>query len=300
MTTGLSGILPAVVTPFTSEWQFAEDGFRRLLERLYSAGCDGIYVCGQTGEGLLQSPELRRQVAEAAVRFTPAGKSVIIHVGSSRTADTVALAAHAERIGAAAVSSLPPIGGYSFHEVRAHYEELAASTKLPVYVYYFPEVAPSIATLAHILDLCSIPNIAGLKFTDFDLFTLARVKAAGKTVFNGRDEVLAAGLLMGADGGIGSIYNLVPELFVELFRSTRQNQWDEARRVQARINELISILLRFPLIPAIKMLLKLSGIDCGECLLPRRALTFDQQHELRTLLERSSFSALYRLGTATG
>jgi N-acetylneuraminate lyase len=290
MTTGFSGIFPAVVTPFTIQRQFAEDAFERLLDRLYSAECDGVYVCGQTGEGLLQSPEMRKQVAEASVRISPPGKSVIGHVGSSSTIDSVALATHAESIGAAAISSLPPLGGYSFDEVRTHYEALAAATKLPVYVYYFPEIAPSIATLDHILDLCSIPSVAGLKFTDFDLFKLSRIKAAGKTVFNGRDEVLVAGLLMGADGGIGSIYNLVPNLFVELYRMARQSRWDDACRVQIRINELISILLRFPLIPVIKTLLKWSGVDCGECLSPRGVLSTEQQRELRELLEHSSFS----------
>jgi N-acetylneuraminate lyase len=296
MNSGHSGIYPAVVTPFTADRQFAEHAFKRLLDRVYSAGCDGVYVCGQTGEGLLQSPETRRQVAEAAVRFSAPGKSVIIHVGSSSVTDAVELATHAERIGAAGISSLPPLGGLTFAEVREYYRELAAATKLPFYVYYFPEIAPSIATLDQILDLCSIPNIVGLKFTDFDMFKLNRIKAAGKTVFNGRDEALVAGLLMGADGGIGSIYNLAPELFVDLYRMARQGHWEEARRVQARINDLISILLRFPLIPAIKTVLTWSGIDCGECLSPRRPLTQDQQSELRRLLElwcsspRSDFS----------
>jgi hypothetical protein len=47
-----SGVFPAVITPFTSSRQLAVDAFERLLDRLYSTGCDGIYVCGQTGEGL--------------------------------------------------------------------------------------------------------------------------------------------------------------------------------------------------------------------------------------------------------
>jgi N-acetylneuraminate lyase len=299
MSAGFSGIFPAVVTPFTIESQFTEDIFERLLDRLYAAGCDGVYVCGQTGEGLLQSPEMRKQVAKASVRLSPPRKSVIVHVGSSSTADSAALATHAENIGAAGVSSLPPLGGYTFSEVRSHYEALAAATKLPIFVYYFPEIAPSIATLDQILDLCSIPGVAGLKFTDFDLYKLSKIKAAGKTVFNGRDEVFVAGLLLGADGGIGSFYNLVPELFVELYRLARQGRWDQARQVQIRINELISILLRFPLIPAIKTLLKWSGVDCGECLAPRRVLSADQQSEFWKLLEQSGFFSGNRLGTAT-
>src|ERR1700694_2286244 len=109
MSAGFSGMFAAVVTPFTIEREFAEDACDLLLDRLYAAACDGVYICGQTGEGLLQSPEMRRQVADAAVRLSPPGKSVIVHVGSSSTMDSVALATYAEKIGAAGVSSLPPL-----------------------------------------------------------------------------------------------------------------------------------------------------------------------------------------------
>src|SRR5438445_12497865 len=116
-TGSLNGILPAVVTPLDADEQFAPAPFEALLESLYGAGVDGIYVCGGTGEGLLQTVEQRKRVAEAAVRNSPKGKQVVVHVGSHRTADAVELAAHAGRIGASAVSALPPLGNYSFAEI---------------------------------------------------------------------------------------------------------------------------------------------------------------------------------------
>ena len=64
-----------------------------LLDRIYSAGVHGIYVCGNTREGLL---------------VPPADKHVIVHVGAAVTSDAVGLARHVERIGAHAISSLPP------------------------------------------------------------------------------------------------------------------------------------------------------------------------------------------------
>ena len=110
----LKGILPAAVTPFDESEELAQAPFEMLLESLYGAGVDGVYVCGGTGEGLLQTVEQRKRVAEAAVRNSPKGKQVVVHVGSHRTADAVELAAHAGRIGASAVSALPPLGNYSF------------------------------------------------------------------------------------------------------------------------------------------------------------------------------------------
>ena len=51
----LRGILAAAVTPIDRAERFAEGPFEALLERVYAAGVDGVYVCGQTGEGLLLS-----------------------------------------------------------------------------------------------------------------------------------------------------------------------------------------------------------------------------------------------------
>jgi dihydrodipicolinate synthase/N-acetylneuraminate lyase len=49
------GILPAVVTPFDDDERLNASAFERLLERLYAQGIHGVYACGSTGEGLLQS-----------------------------------------------------------------------------------------------------------------------------------------------------------------------------------------------------------------------------------------------------
>jgi N-acetylneuraminate lyase len=285
----LQGILPAVITPFDAHEHFCPQAFEALLERVYLAGSDGVYVCGQTGEGLLQPVEQRKRVAEVAVKNSPAGKQVIIHTGAYRTADAVELTRHASRIGATAVSSLPPLGAYSFAEVRAYYQTLAANSECPLLVYYFPDVCANVTSLDQILELTAIRNVAGLKFTDFDLYKLAAVKESGAVVFNGRDEVLVAGLLMGADGGIGSFYNVVPELFVKLFALCRDGRFGEAREVQRRINLLIRIVLRFPVFPAIKRMLKWSGLDCGACLAPRGQLTPDDEGKLKHALQAGDF-----------
>ena len=284
------GILPAVVTPFDDGERFDAAAFERLLERLYAQGVHGVYACGSTGEGLLQSVGQRKQIAELAVRCSPKGKQVILHVGANNTRDAVELTRHAARIGVHAVSSLPPAGGYSFAEIRAYYQAIAAVSDVPVLVYYFPEICPTVSSTEEILELCQIPNVVGLKFTDFDLYKMSILRRHGHVVFNGRDEVLVAGRLMGANGGIGSFYNLVPELFLQVYELTESRRWNEARAIQDRINELIEIVLRFPSIPAIKTMLAWSGLDCGQCLKPRRALTLDEESQLRALLFQSSFA----------
>jgi N-acetylneuraminate lyase len=290
MSAPLQGVLPALVTPLTADESFAAKSFELLLEKVYAAGCEGVYVCGQTGEGLSQPLEMRKTVAEVAVKASPQDKAVVVHIGAGRTADAVELARHAGRIGAHAVSSLPPESRFGFDEVRAYYQAIAAASDLPVLVYYFPEFSNSVRTLEQIDELCSIPNIVGLKFTDFDLYRLSLISRAGRVIFSGRDEVFAAGMLMGASGGIGSFYNLAPELFVEVWRHSRECRFAEARRVQDRINDLIRIVLAVPMLPAIKTILGWSGIACGPCFAPRRALSREEEERLRSELEKAGFA----------
>lgn len=287
----LRGIFPAVVTPVNSNGVFQAKPFEQLLERFYPAGVHGVYVCGQTGEGLQLSLDARRAAAECAVRCSPRGARVIVHVGAHATADAVALARHAAKAGAHFISSLPPIGSYSFEEIRSYYRTMAEASDLPLLVYYFPSLCATIRTTEQILELCAIPNIVGLKFTDSDFFRLWAIRQTGTVVFAGRDEMLTSGLIVGANGGIGSTYNLIPSSYVELYQLASSGRWEEARLIQDRINEFIQVLLMYPITPVVKQVLAWTGIDCGACILPRRELTLPEQSALRKRLLETELGA---------
>jgi N-acetylneuraminate lyase len=279
----LAGILPAVVTTYSADGCFAVGPFERLVQALYQAGVHGLYVCGQTGEGLQQPVEQRKQVLEAAVRCSPRGKLVIVHVGAATTRDALALARHAEQAGAHAISSLPPADRYDFSEIEAYYTELAGATGLPLLVYHHPEVYPHL-TVERALVLCSIPNVAGFKFTDYNLYLLSLIRQQGRMVFNGRDEVLAAGLLMGANGGVGTFYNLFPKTFVRIFNLAREERWDEAAALQASLSQFIRSFFRLPLVPSVRAALEIAGLDTGKCVPPRRCLTSAEAGAVRNIV----------------
>jgi N-acetylneuraminate lyase len=289
----IRGILPATITPLDDRGRFAPAIFERLLDRLYSTGVRGVYVCGTTGEGMLQPIEQRKAIVETAVACTAKGRHVVVHVGAATLDEAIALSSHAAKTGAHAISSLPPLSGqFSFAEVFQYYETLAAASELPLIIYYFPDVSASISTADQLESLCALPNVLGVKFTDFDLYKMSLVARPGRSVFNGRDEVLAAGLLMGATGGIGSFYNLLPELFVEIYTAATTGRWEEARVAQQRANLFIRTTLQFPLLPAVKQILTWSGLDCGACLPPRAPLTAEQQGLLRQNLVDAGFADL--------
>jgi N-acetylneuraminate lyase len=278
----MRGILPAIVTPLDPDERLIAASFEQLIARYYEAGVDGLYVCGNTGEGLMLDPDVREAAAEVAVRNSSADKHVIVHVGAHTQRDAIRLTRHASKLGVAAVSSLPPGGGYGFAETKAYYRALAAASDVPLLVYHFPAIASF--SLTQLEELCGIPGVAGLKFTSFDLYSLRQLRAEGGVIFNGHDEVLAAGLLMGADGGIGSTYNVMPELFVTLWRHVQAGDWAAAIATQDQINATIRVLLDYPLLPAIKQVLTWSGIPCGDAVAPRTRLTSEQLASLRERL----------------
>src|SRR5438445_1591641 len=181
----IQGILPAAVTPLDEDGKFAPAVFERLLERLHGAGVHGVYVCGTTGEGMLQPPGQRQSIVERAVASTPRGRHVVVHVGAASLQEALALSSHAAKAGAHAISSLPPLAGqFGFPEVLRYYEALARASDLPLLVYYFPDLSPSISSTEQLEALCSLPNVVGVKFTDFDLYRMSLLTPLERCLFN--------------------------------------------------------------------------------------------------------------------
>jgi len=296
----IQGILPAAITPFDEQGRFVPAVLEQLLDRLYAAGVHGAYLCGSTGEGMLQSRAQRQAIVETAMACTPRGRHVIVHVGAASLDEATALSSHAATAGAHAISSLPPTSAqFSFPDLLRYYEALARTSDLPLLVYYFPEISPGIATAEQLETLCALPNVIGVKFTDFDLYRMANLTRRVRSVFNGRDEVLAAGLLMGATGGIGTFYNVLPELFVKIYAAAAAGRWDEARTAQQRVNALIRVALQFPTFPAVKQILVWSGLECGACLPPRAPLDPLQRERLRDDLIAEGFGDLVERAART-
>lgn len=278
------GIFPAIVTPLDDNRQVDTANLEKLLSRLVQAGVHGVYAAGSTGEGMRMTLPARKALIECLAKNLPTDRKLLVHVGAENVEDALELAEHAAKHGAHAISSLPPKG--SFAEVLAFYRRLAEASSLPLIPYYFPEVAPDAFTNPeNLFEICSLPNVSSIKFTDFNLFLLEQLTRRGISVFNGRDEVLVAGLLMGASGGIGSTYNLVPSLYVALYRHTQRGEWERARRLQIAANALIAVLLRYPFMAALKAALSAQGIECGVALNGQRFESKEQRDRFLGELE---------------
>ncbi len=282
-------ILPALVTPLLPDGRLDEHSAERLVAHLYAKGVGGLYVTGSTGEGIYLDFEIRKRIVEIAAAGSRGKGQVIVHVGAIQAAKAMELAAHAGRVGADAVSSIPPFaGGYAWDEVHAFYAELARQSPLPVVAYYIPGLTGQHHSILNLATLLELPNVAGFKYTSPDFYMMQRLLTRfhpEQVLYNGQDEALALGLQVGAHGGIGTTYNFMPELIVQIYRHCQAGRYAEAVAAQRQANDIIEPLLKFQALAASKQILVWQGlIDHATCAFPRAALTADQQRQLRALL----------------
>src|SRR6476661_2781089 len=134
----LRGALAAAVTPLR-DGAFDAAAVGPYVDFLASHQLDGVLVLGTTGEGVLFSPEERREIGTAFVEAARGALQVAVHCGAQTTRDTALLAEDAAAAGADAVAVIaPPYFALDEVELLAHFESAArACSPLPFYLYEF-------------------------------------------------------------------------------------------------------------------------------------------------------------------
>lgn len=285
-----TGVHVAMNSCYDEQGELNAEGARRLTHFLIDKGVNGLYVGGGTGEGVLQSAEERMRMLEAVLEANAGRVTVTAHIGANTTKESVLLAKHAERAGADAVSSVPPIYyPYTEQAVQAYWEAVMDTCALPFIIYYIPGTTGFQMSPAMLRGLLANKQLLGIKMTTFNVYDLQQFKAIGGErflVFNGPDQQYLAGRIMGADAGIGGTYGAMPELFVRLEREFRAGHVAEAQRLQFAINEIITDIRAIGLFAAVKALVRLRGIDCGQPRLPLPAAKPSDAPAIRTIFEK--------------
>lgn len=282
----LAGVFSALITPFHDDGRLNLDQLAPLAEFELAQGLHGFYVGGSTGEAFLQSADERKSVLVEFAKAVAGRAKLIAHVGAIATDEAIAIAHAAADAGYDAVSAIPPFYyDFSAAEVLAHYRALADATPLPLVVYNFPAKSARPLTTADLLALLAHPKIIGVKHTSQNLYQLERLKTAApeSVIYNGFDEMFAGGVAMGADGGIGTTFNVMGRIFVQMFDALKQGDLPRARALQTQANAVIDVLIEVGVFPGTKALLKILGVDCGPCRRPFAPLTGAQHAKLEAI-----------------
>lgn len=288
-----NGVFPALFTPFSADDHVDVPALEKLIKYVLDGGINGLYITGSTGEGFSMTEEERRLVAEVVVKTVAHQVPVIVQVGAIATNLCQRLAAHAEKIGADAVSSVPPfyypVGPRG---VEDHYRLIAQATRLPLYIYNIPGTTGVSIGADMVRRLVEDGVVQGLKFTDTNQLLFREIidSCKGKlNIFSGPDEMLLSFLTMGGHGGIGSTYNAMPRLYASLWKNWQAGNLKRAQELQYAIDRYVIVLMRYGVMAATKATMTFLGVPVGEARRPYVPLTAEQKVALRKDLDAIDF-----------
>ena len=272
------GIIPAFYACYDGEGNISPERVRALTEYFIRKGVKGIYVNGSSGECIYQSVEDRKVVLENVMEAAAGKLTVIAHVACNNTKDSRELAAHAQKLGVDAIACIPPI---YFHlpeyAIAEYWNDISdAAPDTDFIIYNIPQLAGIALTQSLFAKMRENPRVIGVKNSSMPVQDIQMFKQAGGEdyiIFNGPDEQFISGRVIGAEGGIGGTYGVMPELFLKMNELVGAGDLKKACEVQYQANEVIYKMCAAHgnMYAVIKEILRINeGLDIGGV---RRPLT---------------------------
>ena len=265
------GIFPAFYACYDENGVVDGERVERLTRHLLKKGVKGVYVGGSSGECIYQTVEDRKVTLEHVMRAAEGKLTVIAHVACNNTAESQELAAHAQSLGVDAIAAIPPIYfRLPEYSIAGYWNDIsAAAPETDFVIYNIPQLAGVALTMPLFREMRKNPRVVAVKNSSMPVQDIQMFKSEGGedfVVFNGPDEQLVSGLAIGADGGIGGTYGVMPELYLKIMELVKAGQIGEAQKVQYAVNGIIYEMCacRGNLYAVIKEILKLrEGLDIG-------------------------------------
>jgi len=293
----LEGLVAATFTPLNEDGSLNLGAIPRMVDKLVEDRIAGLYVLGSTGEGVSMSQGERKTAAEAFVKATAGRARVIVQVGCECLTQSAELAAHAQEVGADAVSAVSPVY-FKPDSVELLVDSMGAiaagAPELPFYYYHIPVATGVNLSMIEFLKLGGerTPTLRGIKFTSHNVFEYQScVEYAGDRfeVLWGFDEMLLFGLAAGARAAVGSTYNYAAPIYQRLLAAFAKGNMEEARMEQSRSQALVRAFIPYGPRGAQKAIMAMVGLDCGPARLPIRSLSPEAAAGLRKDLEEIGF-----------
>ena len=241
------GIIPAFYACYDEEGKVSKQRTRELARHMADKGVKGLYVCGSSGECIYLSRKERKKILETVMEEVGGRLTVIAHVACNNTEDSLKLAAHAESLGVDAIAAIPPIYFHlPDHAVAQYWNDIsAAAPNTDFFIYNIPQLAGTRLTVPLYRKMLENPRVVGVKNSSESAQDIQMFKdegGEGRVVLNGPDEQLVSGLGIGADGGIGGTYGVMPELYLAIFNAVKRGDMESAKAIQYEACRIIYAL----------------------------------------------------------
>jgi len=232
--TKYQGIIPAFYACYDANGAINPAAVREMTRWFIDQGVQGLYVGGSSGECIYQSKEDRKITLENVMAEAKGKLTIIAHVACNNTADSQELAAHAESLGVDAIAAIPPIYfKLPPYAIAKYWNDISdAAPNTDFVIYNIPQLAGVALTIPLLKEMLKNPRVIGVKNSSPATQDIQMFADEGCIVFNGPDEQLISGLVMGAIGGIGGTYGAMPKLYVKLYECVKAGEMAKALDIQ--------------------------------------------------------------------
>lgn len=285
------GIICPVATPLTDGEGLDVKSFHRLLERILS-DLDGVFVLGSTGEFAFLSDQVADRIIEVTLEFVAGRLPVYIGCSDAGTKRAVERLERAKRAGIDFVVATSHYY-YSINDQQAlvdHFTTIADASPLPVILYNIPQNTGVALKAATTQKLAEHENIIGIKDSWGDMFLFQEFLALRNErfiVMQGREQLSAASLWLGADGIVSALPNIAPRMLQQLVNAIRSGEREEALKVQRAITRLAQVFEQGYWVSGLKAALYELGIGNGSATQPIPRCTPGQFRYIRQLLQEA-------------
>jgi 4-hydroxy-tetrahydrodipicolinate synthase len=285
----LSGVMPALVTPFGADGRVDFDAFERLMLHLRAAGVSGWVPNGSTGEYFSQSTEERRQVLQFVKDFARPGEILIAGTNAPATREVIEQTAMARAIGYDTVLLATPFYTRpTQQELLAHFRAVLDAVDVNIVLYSYP-YKDGVEIGFDILDaLADHPRVLGIKESSGVLqraIAIASRYEGRLQLISGSDDIALDFMFWGAEGWICGPSNCMAKACCALDRAWKAGDIDGARRIMKTLYGAMNSLESGKFVQKIKYGCSVQGVPVGECRAPLGALSDAEKSEFRAALE---------------
>lgn len=290
------GIIPPMVTPFTSGNEELDEGaIRDDVEYLIQTGIRGLCAGGSTGEGEGLSEQEVHRLCRAVVEQARDRVPVIGGIIADSTAEAIRKSKAAKEAGVTALQVTPPhyLWTPDAETLVRYYQEIGDAMQLPVLIYnVVPWVNIDIRTVRRLVD---VSWVAGIKQSGGDLHKVADLMHQYHdrlTVITAVDDLLYLSYCLGVDGAICCLNTVLPGPSVEMWNMMEAGDHAGAKALHDRILPVWRSI-EGPNMPYLaKVAIELQGRKVGPARSPMLAPSQEKRAEIRQRLVEAGIAVV--------
>ena len=284
-TVTLSGIMPALVTPFDANDKIDFKAFEALLTHLRAAGVTGWVPNGSTGEYFSQSYEERLEVLRFVKDFANNGEILIAGTNAPATREVILQTSRAKEIGYDNVLLAPPFYTRpAQEELVRHYETVLAEVDVNLVLYSYPAKDGADIGFDLMDHFADNPRVIGIKESSGVLQRAIDIvsRYEGKLqLISGSDDIALDFMFWGADSWICGPSNCMAKACCDLDRTYRSGDLGKAKEIMTLLYRAMHILEAGKFVQKVKYGCELQGLPVGQCRAPLGPLTDAEKAEFR-------------------